>query len=98
MLLMIVCLLVRRVPGLAALVFRRDLAKDAELLVVRHENTALRRHAGRIRYRPADRVWFTVLAADAPRALGRSLSRDPGPQDGSIGQNRRQDSGTLQVK
>jgi hypothetical protein len=36
-LLKIVYLLVRRVPGLVVLVFRKDLAKDAELLVVRHE-------------------------------------------------------------
>ena len=39
---MFVYLLVRRVLGLAVLVFRRDLAKDAELLVLRHENAVLR--------------------------------------------------------
>jgi len=49
-------------------VFRRDLAKDAELLVLRHENAVLRRHAGRMRYEPADRVWFTALARLIPRA------------------------------
>jgi hypothetical protein len=37
MLLKIVYLLVRRILGLAVLLFRRDMAKDAELLVVRHE-------------------------------------------------------------
>jgi putative transposase len=57
-LLKIVYLLVRRVLGLFVLVFRKDLAKDAELLVLRHENAVLRRHAGRFRYEPADRVWF----------------------------------------
>ena len=67
MLLKIVYLLVRRVLGLAVLVFRRDLAKDAELLVLRHENAVLRRHAGRIRYEPADRVWFAALARLIPR-------------------------------
>jgi putative transposase len=66
-LLKIVYLLVRRVLGLFVLVFRRDLAKDAELLVLRHENAVLRRHAGRIRYEPADRVWFTALARLIPR-------------------------------
>ena len=63
----IVYLLVRLVAALAVLVFRRDLAKDAELLVLRHENAVLRRHAGRIRYEPADRVWFTALARLIPR-------------------------------
>jgi putative transposase len=66
-LLKIVYLLVRRILGLAILAFRKDLAKDAELLVLRHENTVLRRHAGRIRYEPADRVWFAVLAQLIPR-------------------------------
>jgi hypothetical protein len=66
---MIVYLLVRGVLGLAVLVFRRDLAKDAELLVLRHDNAVLRRHAGRIRYEPADRVWFTALARLIPRRL-----------------------------
>jgi putative transposase len=66
-LLKIVYLLVRRLLGLAALVFRKDLTKDAELLVLRHENAVLRRHAGRIRYEPADRVWFAALARLLPR-------------------------------
>ena len=62
MLLKIVYLLVRRLLGLAVLVFRKDLANDAELVVLRHENAVLRRHAGRIRYEPADRIWFAALA------------------------------------
>ena len=56
-----------RVLGLAVLVFRSDLAKDAELLVLRHEIAVLRRHAGRVRYEPADRAWFTALARLIPR-------------------------------
>ena len=67
MLLKIVYLLTCRVLGLAVLVFRSDLAKDAELLVLRHENAVLRRHAGRVRYEPADRAWFTALARLIPR-------------------------------
>ena len=63
----IVYLLVRRVLGLAVLVFRMDLAKDAELLVLRHENAVLRRHAGRVRYEPAGRVWLAALARLIPR-------------------------------
>jgi hypothetical protein len=63
----IVYLLVPRVLGLVVLVFRTDLAKDAELLVVRHENAVLRRHASRIRYEPADRAWLAALARLIPR-------------------------------
>jgi putative transposase len=44
-LLKIAYLLVRRILGLAVLVFRGDRAKDAELLILRHENAVLRRHA-----------------------------------------------------
>ena len=56
------CLLMRWLFGLIVLVFREDQAKDAELLVLRHENAVLRRNTGRVRYEPADRVWFAVLA------------------------------------
>jgi transposase InsO family protein len=66
-LLKIVYLLFRQVLGLAVLISRRDPAKDAELLVLRHENAVLRRHAGRVRYEPADRVWFAALARLIPR-------------------------------
>jgi putative transposase len=66
-LLKIVYLLTCRVLGLAVLVFRGDKAKDAELLVLRHENAVLRRYVGRVRYDPADRVWFAALARLLPR-------------------------------
>jgi hypothetical protein len=66
-LLKIVYLLTCRVLGLAVLVFRSELAKDAELLVLRHENAVLRRHAGRVRYESADRAWFAALVRLVPR-------------------------------
>jgi len=66
-LLKIVYLLTCRVLGVATLVLRGDLAKAAELLVLRHENAVLRRHAGRVRYEPADRAWFAALARLVPR-------------------------------
>lgn len=66
-LLKIVYLLTCRVLGLAVLGFRGDRAKDAELLVLRHENAVLRRNIGRVRYEPGDRVWFAALARLLPR-------------------------------
>jgi hypothetical protein len=57
---------VRRLLSLTVLVFRGDRAKDAELLVLRHENAVLRRHIGRVRYEPADRVWFAALVGLIP--------------------------------
>jgi hypothetical protein len=66
-LLKIIYVLVRRLLSLAVLILRCDSAKDAELLVLRHENAVLRRHAGRVRYESADRVWFAALARLIPR-------------------------------
>ena len=63
----IVYLLMRWLAGLVLLLSRGDRAKDAELLVLRHENAVLRRNAGRIRYEPADRAWFAALAQLIPR-------------------------------
>ena len=60
-------LFMRWLFGLAVLVARSDRAKDAELLVLRHENAVLRRNAGRVRYDPADRAWFTALTRFIPR-------------------------------
>ena len=67
MLLKIVYLLTCRVLGVAVLVFRGDRANAAEMLVLRHENAVLRRNIGRVRYGPADRVWFAALARLLPR-------------------------------
>jgi hypothetical protein len=53
-LLKIVYLLTCRVLSLAVVVFHGDLAKDAELLVLRHESAVLRRHVGRVRHEPGD--------------------------------------------
>ena len=55
-------LLMRWLFGLVVLASRGDCAKDAELLVLRHENAVLRRNAGRVRYDAADRAWFAALA------------------------------------
>jgi putative transposase len=66
-LLKIVYLLTCRVLGVAVLVFPGDRAKAAELLVLRYENAVLRRHVSRVRYDPADRLWFAALARLLPR-------------------------------
>jgi putative transposase len=62
--------------GLLVLVFRGDQVKDAELLVLRHENAVLRRTAGRVRYEPSDRAWFAALAPFIPRRQRAGTSRD----------------------
>jgi putative transposase len=54
--------LVRGLLGLIVVVVRRDLSKDAELLVLQHENTVLRRQVARVHYTPADRVWLAALS------------------------------------
>ena len=57
MLLSLACRLVRCLLGLLAVLVRSDLSKDAELLVLRHENQVLRRQlAGRLRWGHADRL------------------------------------------
>ncbi len=59
------------VPGV---LLRRDTAKDAELLVLRHENAVLRRQlGGRVRYEPADRFWLAALSSLIPRCDWRRV-------------------------
>jgi putative transposase len=54
--------------GLFATAARGDGALLAEVLVLRQENAVLRRQVARVRYEPADRVWFAALSALIPRA------------------------------
>ena len=67
MLLKIAYVLTRRILGMAVLLCRDDRAMVAELLVLRHENALLHRRSGRVRYEPADRVWYAALAQLMPR-------------------------------
>ena len=60
-------LLVRCLLGSLIVLARRQVSKDAELLVLRHENTVLRRYTGRVRYRRADRLWLAALSRLIPR-------------------------------
>jgi transposase InsO family protein len=62
-LLSVVYPLVRGMFGLLMMLVRSDLSKNAELLVLRHENQVLRRQlAGRLRWDHADRVWLAALS------------------------------------
>jgi putative transposase len=63
----VVCLLVRCLLGCLMMLARHRVSKDAELLVLRHENAVLRRQAGRVRYEPGDRLWLAALSRLVPR-------------------------------
>ena len=67
-----------RVLGFVAVLFRRDVSKGAELLVLRHENAVLRRQIVRVHYEPADRFWFAAaLVVDPASALVQVFSVSP---------------------
>ena len=63
----VVYLAVRRLLGCLMVLARREVSKDAELLVLRHENAVLRRQISRVRYQPADRLWLAALSQLIPR-------------------------------
>ncbi len=63
----VVYLLVRCLLGCLMVLARREVSKDAELLVLRHENAVLRRQIGRVRYQPGDRLWLAALSRLIPR-------------------------------
>jgi putative transposase len=63
MLLSIVYRLVRCLFGLLAVLAQSEMSKDAQLLVLRHENQVLRRQlTGRLRWDHVDRVWLAALS------------------------------------
>ena len=64
----------RKLLSVPSVILRSEAAKDAELLVLRHENAVLRRQlAGRVRYEPADRFWFAALAGLVDRRRWREV-------------------------
>ncbi len=70
MVLSVVYLLVRCLLGCLTMLARHRVSKDAELLVLRHENAVLRRQAGRVSYEPGDRLWLAALSRLVPRRWG----------------------------
>ena len=60
-------LLARRLLGCLMMLARREVSKDAELPVLRHENAVLRRQVSPVRYQPADRLWLAALSRLIPR-------------------------------
>ncbi|MEV6057043.1 integrase core domain-containing protein [Streptomyces sp. NPDC052107] len=58
----------RTLLPLPAVLLRRDTAREAELLVLRHENSVLRRELKvPVRYEWADRLWLSALSSRIPR-------------------------------
>jgi putative transposase len=57
----------RKLLGALATIAQRDVSRDAEVLVLRHENAVLRRHVEKVHYQPEDRLWFAALSGLIPR-------------------------------
>ncbi len=70
----VVSLLARRLLSCLMLLARRGASKEAELLVLRHENAVLRRQAARVGYQPADRLWLAALSRLIPATGGARCS------------------------
>lgn len=69
----------RRLLSVPTVLLRRETSKDAELLVLRHENAVLRRQLhSPVRYQPADRLWLD--AAFTVWEILHAAGIDPAPR------------------
>jgi transposase InsO family protein len=73
MMLSILTALARNLVTAPAAMLRSRVAKDAEVLALRHENAVLRRQIARVRYEPADRIWLAALSRLVPREQWREV-------------------------
>ncbi|MCQ6246997.1 integrase core domain-containing protein [Streptomyces malaysiensis] len=79
MIVTLLCKVTRKLLAVPSVLLRRETVKDAELLVLRHENVVLRRQlAGPVRYELADRFWFAALSGLIPRRWLRVFPVTPG--------------------
>jgi hypothetical protein len=73
----VVYLVVRCLLGCLMVRARREVSKDAELLVVRHEIAVLRRQIGRVRYQPADLCVPITSSTSCHQAIFVDQATDP---------------------
>ncbi|WUH90413.1 integrase core domain-containing protein [Streptomyces sp. NBC_00433] len=73
MVLSIVTALARNLVMVPVAVLRSRVAKDAEVLALRHQIAVLRRQIARVHYEPADRIWLAALSRLVPRGRWREV-------------------------